>query len=170
MTVTPSIAFSGYNLSPYVLTLASSPEFAEVQAITNLANDPIYDKVTKYAKNDTWFYFPKTIAYPTDYQRQTGIFYTIRYADLTLKTYYNNKTVAIFDAKKNFIRYEKAPTELAIYYPVTSFLDCSYWIDYTSANSTRRFVQGPIFKTTDSTAPGCWDATIKSIANRNSSF
>ena len=39
--------------------------------------------------------------------------------------------------------YERAPTSLATLFPVSGpYADNSYWIDFTSFNNTRRFIQG----------------------------
>lgn len=109
-----------------------------------LTNDPIYKSADIYYKNDTTFLFPKDLpALASVYDRETAISYTIKYQDLSTKTFYRNKTIANFDKKGNFLSYDRAPTNFSVFYPIVRYADNSYWIDYSVTNDSRRFVQEP---------------------------
>jgi len=120
--------------------------FPDEETIDNIAfaTDKVYSKIVKYHKNDTWFYFPRDLpVYATEYDKNTRISYTMRYRDGSTKIFYNNRTIANFDSKGVFVSYERAPTSLATFFPVSGpYADNSYWIDFTSFNNTRRFFQG----------------------------
>ena len=112
------------------------------------ADSKVYRRLVKYHKNDTWFYFPRELkSTATEYDKATQIFYTIRYRDLSTKIFYVNRTIANFDSNGKFTSYERAPTSFANYYEVSGpYADNSYWIDFTSLNNTRRFIQGASLK------------------------
>lgn len=62
---------------------------------------------------------------------------------MSTKIFYLNRTIANFDAQGKFVSYERAPSSFAPFYPVSGpYADNSYWIDFTSLNNSRRFVQG----------------------------
>jgi len=121
-------------------------QFPDEETITlTEAQNKVYNKLVKYNKNDTWFYFPRPLpVFATEYDKSTQISYTIRYRDASTKVFYSNRTIALFDAAGKFVSYERAPASFANFYPVSGpYADNSYWIDFTSFNNTRRFIQAP---------------------------
>ena len=118
-------------------------QFREVEEFDISDENDVYEKLVKYHKNDTWFYFAKKLsAIAPEYQKSTSISYSIRYKDGSMKTYFNNRTIANYDARGGFLSYDRAPSSFATFYPVLiTYQDGSYWIDFASANNTKRFVQ-----------------------------
>ena len=155
------IAFNSWTTLPKNLSLSTTPELAKNAFAANSEDKPfiklfpdeepfafiesdnkVYSSVVKYHKNDTWFYFPRALkTTATEYDKATQISYTIRYRDLSTKTYYVNRTIANFDANGKFVSYDRAPASFATFFPVNGpYADNSYWIDFTAFNNTRRFI------------------------------
>lgn len=62
---------------------------------------------------------------------------------MSSKVFYQNRTIANFDNQGKFVSYDRAPSSFVVYFPISGpYADNSYWIDFTAANNTRRFIQG----------------------------